>query len=106
LPSKHTKIIPVVSVMGLPSKNLTNALKICQFFRFGLHPYKLATLCNYRTHYDLVLSHKTYQNQGICYITIAYYYVTKTLWPAINFLMWKWPATLKTLGRPAIFDQG
>jgi len=30
------------------------------------------------THYDLVLSHKTYQNQGICYATIAYCYVTKT----------------------------
>jgi len=26
-----------------------------------------------------VLSHKTYQNQDICYITIAYCYVTKTL---------------------------
>jgi len=39
LPSKHTKIIPVVSVMGLPPKNLYN-----KRFRFGLHPYKLATL--------------------------------------------------------------
>ena len=23
---------------------MTNASKICKFFRFGLHPYKLATL--------------------------------------------------------------
>jgi len=37
------------------------------------------TACNYRTHYHLVLSHKTYQNQGICYITIAYCYVTKNV---------------------------
>jgi len=27
------------------------------------------TACNHRTHYHLVLSHKTYQNQGICYVT-------------------------------------
>jgi len=26
----------------------------------------------------LVLSHKTYQNQGICYAKIGYCYVTKT----------------------------
>jgi len=33
-----------------------------------------------------VLSHKTCQNQGICYITIAYCYVTKKrLWPATKF---------------------
>jgi len=25
-----------------------------------------------------VLSHKTYQNQGICHVTIAYCYATKT----------------------------
>jgi len=25
--------------------------------------------CNYRTHYHLVLSHKTDQIQGICYVT-------------------------------------
>jgi len=25
-----------------------------------------------------VLSHKTYQNQGFCYVTIAYCYITKT----------------------------
>jgi len=45
LPSKHTKIIPVVSVMGQPPKILiTSVLKICQFFRIVLHPYKLAIL--------------------------------------------------------------
>jgi len=60
------------------------------------------TACNYRTHRHLVLSHKTYQNQGIGYVTIAYCYITKHLWPAINFLMWKWPATLKRLGRPGL----
>jgi len=41
LPSKHTKIIPVVSVMGLPYHPKTciaNASKICLFLRFGLHP--------------------------------------------------------------------
>jgi len=26
-----------------------------------------------------VLSHETYQNQGICYFTIAYCYVTKNV---------------------------
>ena len=35
------------------------------------------TAYNYRTHYHLVLSHETYQNRGICYVTIAYCYVTK-----------------------------
>ena len=49
------------------------------------------TACNYRTPYHLVLSHKTYQNQRICYVTIAYCYVTKR----------SCPATLKMLGRPA-----
>jgi len=34
------------------------------------------TACNYRTH--LLLSHYTYQNEGICYVKIAYCYVTKT----------------------------
>jgi len=33
---------------------------------------------SYRAHYYFVLSHKTYQNQGICYVTIAYSFVTKT----------------------------
>jgi len=37
-----------------------------------------STACNYKTYYHLVLSHKTYQNHGVCYITIAYFYVTKT----------------------------
>jgi len=36
------------------------------------------TACNYRTHYHLVLSHKTYQNQEICYVIISYCYVKKT----------------------------
>jgi len=36
------------------------------------------TACNYRTRYRLVLSHKTYQNQGISDFTIAYCYVSKT----------------------------
>jgi len=45
LPSKHTKIIPVVSVMGLPPNSSCNKhFEKCLFFRFGLHPYKLATL--------------------------------------------------------------
>jgi len=29
----------------------------------------------------------------------------KRLWPEINFLMWKWPATLKRLGRPALLNK-
>jgi len=45
LPSKYTKIIPVISVMGLPPKSCkANASKISQFFRFGSHPCKLAAL--------------------------------------------------------------
>jgi len=81
--------------MGLPPKNLYNKrFENMSIFRFGLHPYKLATL---RATIGLIVTScyrikKTYQNQGICY-------VTKRLWPAINFLMWKWPATLKRLGR-------
>ena len=55
-----------------------------------------------RSHYHLMLSHKTYQNLGICFVTIAYCYITKRLWPALNFLMWEWPATLKRLGRPGM----
>jgi len=38
-----------------------------------------------------VLSHKAYKNKGICYVTIAYCYVTKRWWPATNFLMRKCP---------------
>jgi len=61
------------------------------------------TVCNNRTHYHLVLSHKIDQNQGICYVTIAYCYVTKKrLWPTINFLMWKWTTTLQRLGSPGL----
>jgi len=95
LPSKHTKIVPVVSVMGLAPKNcVTNASKICQCFRFGLglHPYKLATL---RATIGLIMTS--------CYrIKLIKGLVTsqKNFCPAINFLMWKWPATLKRLGRP------
>ena len=33
-----------------------------------------------------MLSHQTYQNQGICYIAIAYCYVTKTLVARNKFL--------------------
>jgi len=44
-----------------PKTCITSASKICQFFRFGLHPYKLATMRarSYRAHYYLVLSCKT-----------------------------------------------
>jgi len=46
LPSKHTKNIPAVSVVGLPPKNLNNKRfeNMSIFWRFGVHPYKLATL--------------------------------------------------------------
>ena len=37
-----------------------------------------STACNCRTHYHLVLSHKTYQNQWIYYVRIAYFYIIKT----------------------------
>jgi len=38
LPSKHTKIIPVVSVVGLPPKNLYDKrFENMSIFRFGLH---------------------------------------------------------------------
>jgi len=65
--------------MGLPPKNLYNALKIWQFCRFGLHPWELATLRATLGLMILMLLHKTYQNQGICYITIPYCYVTRML---------------------------
>jgi len=42
------------------------ALKICQFFRFGLHPYKLATL---RTTTGLIIASCYGIKQGICYVT-------------------------------------
>ena len=81
-----------------PNTCITNASKICQFLRFSFHPYKLATL---RAAIGFIITS--------CYciilikITVANCYVTKKrLWPAINFLMWKWPATLKRLGRPGL----
>jgi len=65
--------------MGWPTSWLANGLAYVWLFRFGLHPYMLATLrATIGLIYHLVLSHKTYQNQGICYFTIAYCYVTKT----------------------------
>jgi len=45
LPSKHTKIIPVISAKGLTLKNLYNKRsENMSIFRVGLHPYKLAIL--------------------------------------------------------------
>ena len=35
---------------------------------------------------------------------VPIYTSQKPLWPAINFPMWKWPATLKRLGRPGLYD--
>ena len=49
-----------------------------------------------------MLSHKPYENQGICFVTIAHCYITKTFVARKKFLIWKWPTTLKRLGRPAI----
>ena len=40
------------------------------------------TACNYRTHYHLVLSHKTNQNQGICYVTKTF--VTRNKFPLVK----------------------
>jgi len=37
------------------------------------------TAYNYRAHYHLVLSHKTNQNQGLSYDTIACSYITKNV---------------------------
>jgi len=103
LPSKHTNIIPVVSAIGLSSKDLHNKpLDNMSFFQFGLHPYKLATL---RATMGLIITTCYCINLSksrICYFRIAYCYVTKRLWPAIDFLMWKWPAKLKRLGRPGL----
>ena len=92
------------SVMGLPPKNLYNKLfENMSIFKIWFTSIQAGnTACNYRTHYHLVLLHKTNQNQGICYVKIAYCYVAKRLWPAINFLMWKWPAILKRLDRPGV----
>ena len=80
LPSKHTKTIPVVSAMGLPPKNLYNKRfeNMSVFLSWFKSIQAGNTVCNYRTHH-LVLSHKTYQNKWICYVTIAYCYVTKNV---------------------------
>jgi len=57
--------------MGLPTKNLYNKrfenMSIFQIWFTSMQAGN--TECNYRTHYHIVLSHKTYQNQGICYVT-------------------------------------
>jgi len=56
-------------------------------FRFRFTPIQAGNgACNYRTHYHLVLSHETYQNQGICYVTISYCYVAKTFVACNKFL--------------------
>jgi len=58
--------------MGLPPKNLYNKRFENVNFLIWFTPMRAGnTKCNYRTHYHLVLSHKTDQNQGICYVTIA-----------------------------------
>jgi len=66
--------------MGLPSKSLYNKrfekMSIFQIWFTSIQASN--TACNYRTHYHLVLSRKTYQNQGICYVTIGYCYVRET----------------------------
>jgi len=89
--------------MGLAPKNcITNASKICQFFLFDLHPDKLATLHATigRTHYHFVLSHKTYQNQGICYATIANYcHITKTFVARSKFPHVKVARNTKNVGQ-------
>jgi len=44
-----------------PKTCIANASKICQLFRFGLHPYKLAALrATIGLIYHLMLSHQTY----------------------------------------------
>ena len=97
LPSKHTKLYLLLLLWAYhPQTCITDAAKICQFFRIGLHPYKLAAL---RATIGLIITS--------CYrielIKIKGFVTSqKLLWPAINFLMWKWPATLKRLGRPAL----
>ena len=45
MPSKHTKLYLLFLLRAYhPKACITNASKICQFLRFGSHPYKLATL--------------------------------------------------------------
>ena len=101
MPSKHTKIIPVVSVTGLPPC-ITNASKYVNFLDLLTSIQAGNTACNYRTHYHLVLSHKTYQNQGICYVTIAYCYITKTFVARNKFTHVKVARNTKKLSRPAV----
>jgi len=82
---------------------ITKASKICQLLRFCLHPYKLATLrATIGLIYHLVLSHKTYQNQGISYVIIAYCYVTKTFVARNKYHHVNVAHNVKRLGRPAI----
>jgi len=71
-----------------PKTCITNVSKICQFFRFGLHPYKLATR---RTSIELGIT-SCYRIKLIkikVFVTSQKLIVTsqKRLWPAINFLM-------------------
>jgi len=47
-----------------------------------------------------MLSHKTYQNQGICYITIAYCYVTKIFVARHKFPHVKVARNTKKVGQP------
>jgi len=85
--SKHTKITPVVSVMGLPPKNLYNKrFEICQFFRFGLHRYKLATL---RATVGLIVT----SCYSIKLVKIKGFFTSQKR---------LWPATLERLGRPDV----
>ena len=87
-----------------PQTCITSDAKICQFFRFGLLPYKLAIL---RATTGLITSwyrikHKTYQNKGICYVTIAYCYVTKTFVARNKFPHVKVARNTKKVGRVCI----
>jgi len=54
--------MPVVSVMGLPPKNLySKRFENMSIFKIWFTSIQAGnTACNYRTHYHLVLSHKTY----------------------------------------------
>jgi len=64
--SKHTKIIPVVSDMGLPPKNLYNKrFENMSIFLIWFTSIQAGnTACNYRTHHHLVLSHKIIKIKG------------------------------------------
>jgi len=60
--------------MGLPPKTLYNkrfnSMSIFQIWFTSIQAGN--TVYKYRTHYDLALSHKTDQNQRICYVAKAY----------------------------------